>query len=118
VTDHVVLMRMAARLMRERAERWSVPGRGGTFHRPAIASPAYEMHVAAVGDPQWSGVADVVVGTGAAPHIASWHPGVALLVADLLEAAAHWEEEWQRDNPGPCDCRPGCGLWLSGSGAG
>ncbi len=77
-------LRAAARLMRERAQAatpgpWIVAG----LHRQGVASTAH--HGGTTG----------VVGLGYtqeidATHIASWHPAVALAVADWLDEEAAW----------------------------
>ena len=80
------LLRRAAALMRERAKaaragRWFADTEDGT---------------AGVRSPWRFGAQDVAVCDGSLPegnainaeHIASWHPAVALAVADLLDTAA------------------------------
>ena len=68
------LLRRAAALMRERAERAEASGDGEPWF------PADELHG--------------LIGAGSrntadAEHIASWHPAVALAVADWLESTAN-----------------------------
>ena len=80
------ILRKAAAVMRERAEaaihdsdgatRWTATGDG---HHAAYG-------VTTVNGPLWDIVNDV---SGPdAEHIASWHPAVALAVADWIDAAA------------------------------
>lgn len=76
----------AARLMRDRANTCS-RHEPWTF-KQRIDNPSYTAHVSATGDAQWSGVADVIIGSAAEAHIASWHPIVALAVADWLDSVA------------------------------
>lgn len=85
-------LRRAAALMRERAQAatagpWSlVPGAANVWHFPEEGAPA--VVVKAIGR---------AVGMSDAEHIASWHPAVALAVADWLDVAA--------DSPTCiCDC--------------
>lgn len=59
------------------------------LHQPAMTHPAYDGHISMEGDPQWSGIADVIVGSGAGPHIAGWDPEAGLSSADLLEMVAY-----------------------------
>ncbi|HEX7993605.1 MAG TPA: hypothetical protein VF506_06750 [Streptosporangiaceae bacterium] len=110
MADHVAVIRTAANLMRDRARAVTRPDDRWTYMRPSPAawSPGHEMHVAAVGDPQWSGMADVIVGTSAAPHIAGWPPVVALAVADMLDGAADREEAYLASQP--------CGRPTGGEG--
>src|SRR5690606_5815154 len=77
-------MREAARLMRERATA-STSG-------PWFADGADVLHLH--GEEQW-GIAETLDiysperEAANAAHIAGWHPGVALAVADMLDRAAH-----------------------------
>ena len=94
------ILRKAAAVMRERAEaaihdsegatRWTATGDG---HHAAYG-------VTTVNGPLWDIVNDV---SGPdAEHIASWHPAVALAVAEWLEAKA------EQDDKGTCDDPRGC----------
>lgn len=82
-------LRRAAALMRERAEAatqtaapWGVDEIGGIWGQEADGQPIPIANNATDAD---------------AEHIASWHPAVALAVADWLEAKA------EQDDKGPCD---------------
>ena len=84
------LLREAASKMRERAE----DARAGTWERVGTR----------VISPRQYGYEEVAQATGSLPeglvlnaaHIASWHPAVALAVADWLDACAEFIES----NPG------------------
>ena len=71
-------LRRAAALMRERAEAATTH----PFGRSWTASPHGDVHT---GYSEW--ICDSADG-GTAEHIASWHPAVALAVADWLDAEA------------------------------
>ena len=82
------ILRRAAALMRERAEkahgdRWAYDL---TYHANTFEVTADDGLLLAKGIPG--------AGTGrwTAEHIASWHPAVALAVADWLDREAAWEE--------------------------
>lgn len=82
-------LREAARLMRKRAEK-ATPGRWETTDR-GLTHPGVGMDVHS--DLEGSVVADCCgyqggAGIDDAEHIASWHPAVALAVADWLDAYA------------------------------
>lgn len=86
------LLREAAALMRQRAEAAT----GATYHWKALDRPAG-------GGGVWCGRVRIGVtdetltgGPSNAAHIASWHPAVALAVADWLDTAA----EADRPYPG------------------
>ena len=77
-------LRKAASLMRERAEA-TTPDAAWTEGHYWIAD--YDMH----GDPVQTEIGGMG-GAGDAAHYSSWHPAVALAVADWLEQAAiHFE---------------------------
>ena len=83
------ILRKAAALMRERAEA-ATPGRWEPSDR-ALTHPGVGMDV--YSDIEGPVVADCCgyqggAGIEDAEHIASWHPAVALAVADWLEAEA------------------------------
>ena len=84
------ILRRAASLMRERAEVLS-------FCAPWSAIPARDGLPAGVVGGQRV-IADLDERTDAAVHIASWHPAVALAVADWLDAEA---ESHRADVVGP-----------------
>lgn len=88
MADHVALIREAAQLIRQRARAATV----GPW-----VTDASEIYSEVQGGP-WVGETlhndDPLVTAANAAHIASWHPGVALFVADLLEGAAHREEDY------------------------
>lgn len=113
MAEHVDLVREAARLMRERAQAatpgpWS-PDETGTVCavadlRPGdgpggkILPPDGPMEVAECYRNERRGER----GHNAA-HIASWHPAVALAIADLLYAVAQREEWYQSGEPSADD---------------
>jgi len=77
-------LRRAASLMRERAEAatpgpWRVVADSDTGETSVLGGP-YDRYLADVHE--WS------TGIGNPAHIASWHPAVALAVADWLEVTA------------------------------
>lgn len=81
------VLRRAATLMRERAAA-AVPGPwriDNEIHAEAIYS-ANGTDVVSGG--RWGGEASVFNDTADAIHIASWHPAVALAVADWLDRSA------------------------------
>ena len=78
----------AAKLIRERAE-------AAAAHSPGpwtpVTEPADHLHRIATADvPEWIIARSL---SSASAHIAGMHPGVALAVADLLEAASTCECE-------------------------
>ena len=83
-------LRAAAKLMRERAEA-ATPGPWHAFSHTEdwyVGSRGYGQVTTGIHDEP--GVADVVLierDHADAGHIASWHPAVALAVADWLDAA-------------------------------
>jgi hypothetical protein len=95
------LLRRAAALMRERAEA-ATPG-------PWITHEMGNVFVGNQADGRTSGLWEIVHMSGDdlrdlipeaatrnradAEHIASWHPAVALAVADWLEEVAAWDDE-------------------------
>lgn len=100
------LLRRAAALMRERAEA-ATPG-------PWFAGNAPSVRVVRAGHPVYGRPNVAMSGARAAdrnfPHIASWHPPVALAVADLLTTTAWWlEDEWPDDPDAPMD-------WMNSTG--
>lgn len=84
-------LRRAASLMRERADGAS-PGPWAHIDEAPCGTPIAYSHVKA-GD--WlvadCGTADDMAAWNA-PHIASWHPGVALAVADWLDREADGQD--------------------------
>jgi hypothetical protein len=89
-------LRRAAALMRERANR-AAPGRWYPSDQP---ESMWDVESVSDAEPAGIAVAAATAQTGAcvqedAEHIASWHPAVALAVADLLDAEAARVE---RDN--------------------
>lgn len=84
--------------MRQRAEAADSYG-GGAWQTAALGYNAdrdvltYPVHCA----DEHIEIADVW-GEEPAEHIASWHPAVALAVADLLEAAAKWTEDTRSED--------------------
>jgi hypothetical protein len=83
VAEHVDLIREAVRLMRQRAE--------AATEGPWTAHPDGLVWAERLGDPV-SGSTEIED----AEHIASWHPSVALLVADALERVA-WALSFDKD---------------------
>ena len=93
-------LRRAAGLMRERAEA-ATPGRWhpfGTSIGSEVDGCTCHGGIAPYGHEQYCGVEGPVVTGGEADmrHIASWHPAVALAVADWLDVGA---EAWQISDP-------------------
>ena len=84
------LLREAAALMRERAEA-AEPGRWKTWGMTVMADPEGTSNVddaICVAGAYTPSTSERRLHTGNANHIASWHPAVALAVADLLDDAA------------------------------
>lgn len=77
-------LRAAADAIRRNARECARPGDRWAYRR-TNSHPGYVAHVAAEGDPTWSGVCDVILGSGAEDHIAGADPTVMLAVADLLQ---------------------------------
>lgn len=87
------LLRRAAKGMRERAE-------AATVRSPWIRQD-YEDHTPCVGTPELLGAVADCGEEEDAEHIASWHPAVALAVADWLDAeAAVWTASSMQPEPG------------------
>jgi hypothetical protein len=85
------LLREAAALMRERAEA-ATPG-------PWMRAEPWDRAVGQVDGPWVAETTALGQATAAnAEHIASWHPAVALAVADWLDAVAavHWPKRHDR----------------------
>lgn len=78
------VLRRAAVLMRERAERANEGPWG--WARSPLANGAYDILAVPAGEQEFGLGRDFT--RGDAIHIASWHPAVALAVADWLEATA------------------------------
>ena len=78
MADQIALIREAARHMRERAQS----AQPGPWHIGNAVDPTQLCNIHTF--PQSSGVADGLRWLDA-EYIASWHPGVALAVADLLQ---------------------------------
>lgn len=105
-------LRRAAALMRKRAED-STPSPWRV-----VADPD-GVEVSVIGGPRDHYLADVhewSTGLGNPFHIASWHPAVALAVADMLDRAA---DEWEAE-PGTCASYYGAAIdaaraYLGGS---
>lgn len=98
MTEHVELIREAARLIRQRAE--AATNRAPLPWRQTISDSESPTGVGICEDhrqaePMWPCENCWAIETWSEPvaeHIASWHPGVALLVADWLDVAADlWE---------------------------
>lgn len=94
VADHVALIREAARQMRERAEECGSFRGPWRFEATKGEWPTVGRLSTANDDDPHGLIASLWPSAGCGQHIASWHPGVALLVADLLEGAARREEEY------------------------
>lgn len=78
-------LRAAATLMRERARGTAEPAPWFAMRSGAVASITESSKIAFT-------VAETSKGAGTtADHIASWHPGVALAVADWLDGIASKE---------------------------
>lgn len=87
MTDSTETLRRAAALMRKRAEA-ATPGRWGIENRVILVAPedvGGETVNVILGHVNQPGIAE---NERNAQHIASWHPAVALAVADWLERAA------------------------------
>jgi hypothetical protein len=87
------VLRRAARLMRERAEAasagpWTSQG-GGFVMPPTPWSVGTTWRDAAIIHPNFAN-GGVQRANADAAHIASWHPAVALAVADWLDNTAYW----------------------------
>ena len=81
-------LRRAAALMRERAEAaTSGPWLADRVHSGGVMGVAVTAPVELTADGSIIGVTDIVVPADG-HHIASWHPAVALAVADWLDEAA------------------------------
>lgn len=82
------LLRRAAALMRERAQ--SVGGEG---YWPSPWESVHHLGKGRILDSEQDDVLDYDwIDAGLADHIASWHPAVALAVADLLDdSALSWD---------------------------
>lgn len=88
-------LREAAALMRSRAEGAS-PGPWSEYGYP-VETVSGEGGESTVRDPDGFDVALLTSDQfDDCSHIASWHPAVALAVADVLDLAAQWVE----DHPG------------------
>lgn len=106
------VLREAAALMRERAEA-ATPGpwKQGEARSQGRAAQVLGVHSLVYNDRQ--SVA-LIPGFKSdrkpdAAHIASWHPDVALAVADLLDSAAKWllpcdKPCWEQGIEGCIDC--------------
>ena len=95
--NRVEILRKAAALIRERADlpyvkgEWEVVGNGGIhkrsssprIHHPWLASTCVNLH---------NEDDEREVNQAVAEHIASWHPAVALAVADWLDEVARQKE--------------------------
>lgn len=97
------LLREAAALMRRNAET-AEPGRWKLWGMSVMADPrgtsdvADAIDVAACHTPS---TAERLLHTGNARHIASWHPVVALAVADWLDWEADESERFQAQTLAP-----------------
>lgn len=113
--EHVEQMREAARLIRQRAE--AAKGRAPLPWRQTISDSESPTGVGICEDhrqaePMWPCENCWAIETWSEPvaeHIASWHPGVALLVADWLEAEADGYVTYD-DNPECPSCAFGEGC--------
>ena len=110
------ILRRAASLMRERAEA-ATPGpwvasidNPHFFRQPSVQAPDQghdEEWVAECKDARYHGASD-------AEHIASWHPAVALAVADWLEQ--HADDHSSYDcNWEPCAALAVARAYLGGA---
>jgi hypothetical protein len=81
----VETLRTAARLMRERAEA-ATPGPWSSFFGRVRLDDGRDLFLTTTA----GGYAD-------AAHIASWHPAVALAVADWLDIAAGHQEVYEQE---------------------
>lgn len=94
MSDHADLLRRAAKLIRETAN--AAPRGPYTFKStPGYHQPIYADDGDVIGTTRpWAGGLheDVDVGTAeqTGAHIALWHPGVALVVADWLDCEAQY----------------------------
>lgn len=106
----VGLLRQAAALMRERAEK-ATPGPWETYrnmHDECFVNDLDRRGFGVISNPA-TGRADY--GRADAEHIASWHPAVALAVADWLESVAHgWEQTDQHWNH---EIKHDLGVWKA-----
>lgn len=87
-------LRIAAAKIRARAEV-ATEGPWKADHReyPESIRGGEHGHVGVIAGSRWGGEANVFDNNDDAYHIALWHPGIALLVAALLESAASVAEE-------------------------
>lgn len=100
-------LREAAALMRANAEK-AEPGRWKLWGMSVMADPKGTSNVddcIYVADAYTPSTTDRRLHTGNADHIASWHPAVALAVADWLDRDADGWEQLQSviDEPLPAD---------------
>ncbi len=86
----IEMLREAAELMRQRAKAAS-EGPWSAYTDGLVWANRLGDPVSASTEPE------------DAEHIASWHPAVALAVADWLDAAANREQEYRN---GPYQCEP------------
>lgn len=88
-------LRKAARLMRERAEN---ANEGPWYSEVNLHDPHATLMAAPPGGEPYSLTSDLV--RPDARHIASWHPDVAIAVADLLDIVEAGWVEYDPDGPG------------------
>lgn len=109
------MLREAAELMRKRAGNavvgpWRTEPERGPGQRLTGGGHVYSEHVRDVGE-----FADEVADTldmSDAEHIASWHPAVALAVADWLD---QWADHLSTCENGDYSCEIGAGSYSDGT---
>lgn len=92
MAEHVDLIREAVALIRKQAA--DVPAGPWDFHPE---DPRPHFAVQARGHGPVATVYEASERPLIASYIVSWHPGVALAIADLLDGAADREETWLSD---------------------
>lgn len=83
----VETLRKAATLIRERAQ---------AANTDEARTPYGDTRIGVVPPERWGAMVDDYLGGEVGAHCASWHPAVALAVADWLDAAAEDEEMFRR----------------------
>lgn len=82
--DAADVLRQAVDAIRAAVKEVARPEDRWTYRR-TTNDPGHAAHIAAEGDPQWSGICDVIVGSGAEDHIAGADPATMFAVAELLQ---------------------------------